>query len=1337
MAESSSSFAASASPTRYDVFLNFRGEDTRENFISHLYAALQRKHIETYIDYRLQRGEEISPALQTAIEESKIYVLVFSENYASSTWCLNELTKILDCKKRYERDVIPVFYKVHPATVRKQEERYKEAFEEHELRFKEDMQKVQGWKDALTEAAGLCGWDSNVIRLEHILVEEIIDDILKKLNRYSVSFNQGIIGIEKHIEEIRSLLDLESPDIRIIGICGMGGMGKTTISEQLYHTLTMQFDSHSLILDVQEKLQREGIYNIIKKYKSDLLKEASSTRLSYYNERLKRAKVLLILDDVTDSIQLRKLMEGCDSFGQGSRIIMTSRDRQVLKNAGADDIYELKELNFYDSLKLFNLHAFKPNSPEEITYMDLSVKVLKYAKGIPLALQILGSLLYDRQREAWESQLQNLEKCQDHDIFNVLKLSYDGLREEEKNIFLDIACFYGGHNEIVVAETLNDCGFSSKIGMDVLKDKCLISILDGRIVMHDLIQEMGQEIVRKECPQHPGKRSRLFKADEIHEILRNNKGSDAIQCILQDIDEMEEVKVHAKAFKMMNNLRILMLYSYSNYWYRNVFLESSLVSLPDTLKILYWTGFHKKSLPSNICPQNLVRLEMPGCHLEQLWKGDQSLPKLKRLNLSCSGELTRIQDLSLSPNIEEIILNDCPKLIKVHSSILLTKLTSLRLDGCHNLNSAIVPSNILSISPGFILLSSCVKLKMFSTSQPRFPHVKLERQPGTISRSPPKIPEYQPGNVSSFTRLKRQLHKGGAFESCIAESDPLSTISLLREIFSIVFVRYEEEEKEVINDNIYVYDEMPIQLTGGVPLNFQSLKKLCFIDLSNCSSLTIFPFDLSEMKFLKKLRLSGCSKLQNFPEIENTMEDLAVLLLDATAIQALPSSLWRLEGLQELNLRSCRNLEIIPSSIGSLTRLSKLDVTYCESLQTFPSTIFKLKLRKLDLCGCLKLRTFPEITEPTQTFAHIDLTETIIKELPSSFGNLVKLRSLQLNSCSALESLPNSIVNLKHLCKLDCSGCYKLTEIPKHIGRLTSLVELSLSETGIVNLPESIAHLSSLKSLDLSDCKKLECIPHIPPFLKQLVALDCTSIRGVMSNSNSLVPNLSNSKEGFFRFHFTNAQQLDSGARANIEEDARLRMSDDAYGSVCFCFPGSAVPHWFPFRSEGPSVSINEDLSFCSDDRLIGFALCVVFGLLDTNNIEDRCGSFAYSLKFECDDNGTRIIPNNDVLNNYFEWNNKDRVVNQDHTFMWKFNLESLWRSSMNLRLCDARNFTFEISPYDYNFQWPNYHSVVNEFKSDVTIKECGMCPLYSTGSNVAESSKEDRKRKAESYLVG
>ena len=313
-------------------------------------------------------------------------------------------------------------------------------------------------------------------------------------------------------------MNLESPDIRIIGIWGSGGIGKTTIARQIYHKLASKFGSSSLVLNVQEEIERHGIHHIISEYISELLEKDRS----FSNKRLKRTKVLLILDDVNDSDQLKDLIGGRGDFGQGSRIILTSRDMQVLKNAEADEIYEVKEMNFQNSLNLFSIHAFHQNYPRE-TYMDLSIKVLHYAKGIPLALKILGSLLDGRTKEAWESELQKLEKLPDPKIFNVLKLSYDGLDEEQKNIFLDIACFYRGHGEIVVAQKLESYGFSATIGMDVLKDKCLISTLEGKIEMHDLIQEMGQEIVRQECCHNPGKCSRLWKVEQIHQVLKDNK----------------------------------------------------------------------------------------------------------------------------------------------------------------------------------------------------------------------------------------------------------------------------------------------------------------------------------------------------------------------------------------------------------------------------------------------------------------------------------------------------------------------------------------------------------------------------------------------------------------------------------------------------------------------------------------------------------------------------------------------------------------------------------------------------------------------------------------------
>jgi hypothetical protein len=139
------------------VFLSFRGEDTRDNFTAHLYHALRMKGINTFIDDdELKRGEKISPALLKAIEVSRISIVVFSQNYASSKWCLDELVKIVETEGQM---VLPVFYKVDPSDVRHQKNRYEDALAKHAERFNNDL-KVQSWKAALRQVANLSGWHS-------------------------------------------------------------------------------------------------------------------------------------------------------------------------------------------------------------------------------------------------------------------------------------------------------------------------------------------------------------------------------------------------------------------------------------------------------------------------------------------------------------------------------------------------------------------------------------------------------------------------------------------------------------------------------------------------------------------------------------------------------------------------------------------------------------------------------------------------------------------------------------------------------------------------------------------------------------------------------------------------------------------------------------------------------------------------------------------------------------------------------------------------------------------------------------------------------------------------
>ena len=151
----------------YNVFLSFRGEDTRYSFTDHLYNALCDKGIYTFMDYKLQRGEIISEELLKTIKRSMISVVVFSENYASSKWCLDELVWILECRKNLGQLVLPVFYRIDPSEVRKQKGKFGVELVEHEINFEDDIGKVQIWRAALNEVGNLSGFHYDNMYVSH------------------------------------------------------------------------------------------------------------------------------------------------------------------------------------------------------------------------------------------------------------------------------------------------------------------------------------------------------------------------------------------------------------------------------------------------------------------------------------------------------------------------------------------------------------------------------------------------------------------------------------------------------------------------------------------------------------------------------------------------------------------------------------------------------------------------------------------------------------------------------------------------------------------------------------------------------------------------------------------------------------------------------------------------------------------------------------------------------------------------------------------------------------------------------------------------------------------
>ncbi|GMY20941.1 disease resistance protein RPV1-like isoform X1 [Fagus crenata] len=257
---------------KYDVFLSFRGEDTRNGFTSNLNGILRHNGINTFIDDELRRGEEISIELLEAIESSRISIIVFSKNYASSTWCLDELVKILECKS-HGQIVLPVFYKVDPSKVRSQKGKFGEALAKHEEKFKDNMKKVQRWRAALNEAGNLSGWHYQNDRPQFRFIQEIFAEISSaKLNCKQVFVVKYPIGIDSRVEEINKRLDIESNDVCMLVIHGLPGIGKTTIAKAIFNLIAYQFEGSSFLENVRENTRtNDGLHQLQETLYFDIL----------------------------------------------------------------------------------------------------------------------------------------------------------------------------------------------------------------------------------------------------------------------------------------------------------------------------------------------------------------------------------------------------------------------------------------------------------------------------------------------------------------------------------------------------------------------------------------------------------------------------------------------------------------------------------------------------------------------------------------------------------------------------------------------------------------------------------------------------------------------------------------------------------------------------------------------------------------------------------------------------------------------------------------------------------------------------------------------------------
>ncbi|CDP20074.1 unnamed protein product, partial [Coffea canephora] len=697
-------------------------------------------------------------------------------------------------------------------------------------------------------------------RHESKCIQEIVGDVTAKLGRVIAVEEKNQVGIDSRVHKVNALLNLGSDAVHFLGIWGMSGIGKTTIARAVFDRISTHFEGAIFLHEVRE--QSKSLEILQEKILSKILC-LKDLRISSVFEgsnmimrRLCYKKVLIVLDDVDHLDQLEALAGKHHWFGAGSRIIITTKNKHLLVTHGVDKMHKVELLNQSEAIQLFSRHAFKKDYPAR-DYEELSNEIVHYAGCLPLALKVLGSFLYGRDMAEWRSEVERLKRIPEDEIMEKLKVSFNGLREVEKEIFLDIACFFKGKKEEYIRRVLDSFDFYPDIGIKVLIEKSLVTVFGGKILMHCLIQEMGWHIVRQKAPDEPGKHSRLWVAEEICDVLARDKATENIVGMWLDLSTAKDVVIKNEAFEKMKKLRLLKI--------NNACVSRCPNCIPNGIRWLDWHGYPSKSLPQSFQAEKLVGLNLQYSRIIHLWKGIKSLDKLKYIDLSYSQKLIRTPDFTGIPNLERLILEGCSSLAEIHPSIEhLTSLVLLNLRGCESLAS--LPSGLCRLKClEALILSGCSKLDKLPDELGHALSLKELYVDGTaISKLPSSILLLKNLKTLSFRGCKAK-----ASRKCRAFSPSWLRGQKSQNSTGLVF-----PSVSGLN-SLAKLDLSDCNLSDkGLPCDLGSLSSLVELNLGKNNFTSISAASIKNLSRLRILELVGCKRLEILPELPPCIEEV-------------------------------------------------------------------------------------------------------------------------------------------------------------------------------------------------------------------------------------------------------------------------------------------------------------------------------------------------------------------------------------------------------------------------------------------------------------------------------
>ncbi|CAN0880744.1 Disease resistance protein L6 [Linum grandiflorum] len=1166
---SSNSFSGSPAPLPagdYEVFLNFRGPDNRNSFADFLYHYLSRSKIRTFRDNEdLRKGEEIWPALATALAQSKIYIPILSRNYASSKWCLRELAKMVECCKENKGHVVlPIFYFVDPRDVRHQTGPYHKAFRLHQSNYKHET--VQEWKDALEQVGAMKGWHVTDLEGQGAVIDDVFQNVLSLLSKNYTLVTDELVGVDHHVEEVVKLLNLGSGGVTTVGIHGMGGIGKTTIATAVYNKVCTLFDRCSFVDDVTETLRwSNGIVTLQNKLIYGITKDGSpigsaSEGIHKIKDRVCQYKVLVVLDDVNDEFNFKKILGWSENFFPGSRFIITTRNKKVLSSMKSCKLYEPKEMSFDFSLQLFSKYAFKTNSPPK-DYESLSRGIVTTTAGLPLALKVVGSLLFEEDKSVWEEKLMQLKEVPSMEVVEKLKISYNALTYEEQQIFLDIACFFIGKDKEIASYMWRDCNFYPVSAVNVLLARSLIKIgKDHKFQMHDQLRDLGRAIVREENVENEWKRSRIYDNDWLD-----------LQCCSSEVNQMRGMQVSGygkctltdKYFKNFRQLSYLDASSLAR-------LTGDFNGLLPNLRWLGLRFLAESSGLTNLHLKKLVILDLSGSNItseEEAWSQlkiitnfylcaypQQMSRNLKVLILAGCDRLTKVPDLSAYGNLEVLNLERCSGIEEDLDIGNLKNLKVLKLRFCRIRKLTGCVAMLLKLEE--IDASSCTNLEEIPTDIGELPSLKILK---LTSQNNCKVSEL-PISLIELTissPVPNLLWLGNLeelqFQDCDHELEipgdiwKLSQLKTLK-LWHINITNLLAPGTGVLPSSLkHLYIEHCQQL-GNLP-DLSNLKYLMELRLL-CPKLREIP-GLGELKSLVTLNISDGQGLSNLDGLDKLLS-LTYITMNGCAIKSLPS-LASLKNLQALNISQCPHLVEIQ---GLSESLQELGIGDCPSLQRIPNLSRLVRLRYLALHhlqslpnvngfeslealeylefrGCQSIEVLPSLSQLTK-LKHVFLKDNRCLGRIGSLKGL-KLEKVEVSGCSSLKSFPD-LSGQENLKEVIIDGCLLLFDIQDLETLGESLKVLQVTNcTSIKKLP-TLSNLGSLEILRLENCDNLTEVKGLEG-LELLKLLDMSGCKSIEK-----LPNLSNLGSCLETLSLSNCEKLIEVS--GIEELRSLEVLD-------------------------------------------------------------------------------------------------------------------------------------------------------------------------------------------------